>query len=117
MGTELEDFLDPYPPAVREITLQARELILAEMPGAIEMVDPPSRIIAFGYGRKYADLVFALAPFADHVNLMFSRGASLSDPAGKLRGTGKKARHARLETLDDLGNPALLELIRAALGN
>ena len=115
MYPELESFLAPYPPAIREILLTARALILAEMPGAIEQVDPPSKIIAYGTGRKYADLVFALAPFNDHVNLMFSRGAALPDPAGILQGTGKKARHVKLFNEDDLANPALRELLRTAL--
>jgi hypothetical protein len=91
MNPELESFLSPYPPAIRGITLKARALILEEMPGAIEQVDPPSKIIAYGYGLKYADLVCALAPFNDHANLMFSRGATLPDPAGLLQGIGKKS--------------------------
>jgi len=115
MNPELEIFLSPYPPAIRALALKARALILEEMPGAIEQVDPPSRIIAYGYGRKYADLVCALAPFNDHVNLMFSRGATLPDPASILQGTGKKARHVKLFSEADVANPALRELLKTAL--
>ncbi len=71
------------------------------MPGAIEMVGPPSKIVAYGTSCKYSNLVFALAPFADHVNLMFARSVSLPDPGGLLIGTGKKARHPSPETVDD----------------
>lgn len=115
MQSDLESFLFLYPPKIQEITLKARGVILAQMPGALELVDPPSKIIAFGYGRKYADLVFALAPFQNHVNLMFSRGAALADPAGLLQGTGKKARHVRLEKLADVDDPALNALLRSAI--
>ena len=114
MNPELESFLSPYSPAIHVITLKARALILEEMPGAIEQVDPPSKIIAYGYGRKYADLVCALAPFSDHVNFMFSRGATLPDPTGLLQGTGKKARHVKLFNEEDLANPALRALLRTA---
>jgi hypothetical protein len=117
MENELKDFMASYPPDIQRITLRAREFILTAMPGAIEMVDPPSKIIAYGTSRKYSDLVFALAPFENHVNLMFARGASLPDPAGLLFGTGKKARHARLETPGDLEKPELIALIKIALDN
>ena len=117
MENDLENFLASYSPKIRRITLQAREIILAAMPDAIEMVDPPSKIVAYGTSRKYSDLVLALAPFENHVNLMLACGASLPDPTGILLGTGKKARHARLETPGDLEKPELLALIKTALAN
>ncbi len=113
--TTLEEFLAPCSPPIRELTLAARTLILRVFPDALEMVDVPSKIIAYGRGRKYADLVFALAPFNAHVNLMFARGASLPDPAGLLQGSGKRARHVRLTSLADLRQPDLLALLEAAL--
>lgn len=111
----LDDFLSPYAPPVRELTLAARAVILRAFPDALELVDAPSKIIAYGRGRKYADLVCALAPFTSHVNLMFARGASLPDPAGLLQGTGKRARHVKLTSPADLEQPALLALLEAAL--
>lgn len=65
------------------------------------MVDAPSRIIAYGASAKYADLVCAIAPFPKYVNLMFSRGASMPDPDEILKGTGKKARHIRVEVMTE----------------
>ena len=63
------------------------------------MVDKPSKIVAYGASAKYADLVCAIAPYPKYVNLMFSRGASMPDPDGILKGTGKKARHIRVEEM------------------
>lgn len=111
----LEDFLANYSPQVRELALGTRALILRVFPDALELVDAPSKIIAYGRGRKYADLVCALAPFRGHVNLMFARGAALPDPAGLLQGTGKRARHVRLTSPAGLDNPALFTLLEAAL--
>ena len=69
------------------------------------MVDAPSKIITYGASAKYADLVCALAPYPNYINLMFSRGASMPDPDGLLQGTGKKARHIRVEEMtDELAN-------------
>lgn len=113
--SDMQMFLEKFNPEIRELALQTRALILAAFPGALEMVDPPSGIIAYGHSRKYADLIFAIAPFKDHVNLMFSKGASLADPAGLLSGTGKRARHARIHSAADLKQPELLTLLAAAL--
>ena len=65
------------------------------------MVDAPSKIVTYGASAKYADLVCAIAPYPIYVNLMFSRGASMPDPDGILKGTGKKARPIRVEELND----------------
>ncbi len=112
---ELEDFLELFTPGIRELILQARALILDCFPDALEMVDRPSGIVAYGFSRKYTDLVCAIAPFQRHVNLMFSRGAELPDPGGLLTGTGKRARHVRIEQSEDICCPELRSLILAAL--
>lgn len=110
----LEQFLAQYPPEVRDLALQTRALILDALPGAVELVDAPSRIIAYGYGKKYADLVCAIQPYKTYLNLIFSKGASLPDPAGLLTGTGKRARHVRVEKAADIAHPAVRELIEVA---
>ena len=56
----------------------------------MEMVDAPSKIIAYGASAKYADLVCAIAPYPKHVNLMFSRGANMPDPDGYYRARAKR---------------------------
>ncbi len=101
MPDEFDLFIKSYPESVQLITMQLREIILSELPGSIEMVDAPSKIIAYGASAKYADLVCAIAPYPKHVNLMFSRGANMPDPDGLLQGTGKKARHIRVEEMTD----------------
>ena len=114
MSERFDDFMASYSPEVRALAKKARRLIMSVMPSAIEQVDPPSKIIAYGFDRTYAGLVCAIAPFTAHVNLMFSRGAELPDPAGLLEGTGKRARHVRLNTLADLDNPAVRALLETA---
>ena len=49
--------------------------------------------------------------FTSHVNVGFFHGASLPDPAGLLRGSGRHMRHARLEpgvAFDESGLEALI---------
>lgn len=90
-------------------------MIMSALPDATEQVDHPSKIIAYGYGKKYADLICAIAPFKDHVNLMFSKGVDLPDPAGLLEGTGKHARHIRFDSVRSIRNKAVPILLEASL--
>ncbi len=114
VSTQVEGFLAGYSPDVRGLALAARALVLGVLPEMIEQVDPPSGIIAYGYDRTYKGLVCAIAPFRSHVNLMFSRGAELPDSAGLLEGTGKRARHVKIRTQDDVRNPDVRALLEAA---
>jgi len=39
---------------MRQLVLKTRAVVLAVIPDAIEQVDSPSKIIAYGFGLKYA---------------------------------------------------------------
>ena len=114
MKKDVDAFLKPYSPSVRRLALAARRLVLQVMPEAVEQVDPPSKIIAYGYDRTYAGLVCAIAPYTAHVNLIFSQGTRLPDPKGLLEGTGKYARHVKFMTAADVARPAVRALLKAA---
>ena len=111
----VEEFLASYSAEVRDLALQTRRLVLDAIPTALEIVDPPSKIIAYGFGRKYSDLICAIAPYPSYVNLMFGKGATLPDPEGLLAGTGKRARHVRIAALEDVRRPGILALLQAAV--
>jgi hypothetical protein len=115
MKSEFEAFIKVYPESVQLITIQIRELILIELPDTMEIVDAPSRIIAYGASAKYADLVFTIAPYPRYVNVMFSRGASMPDPDGILKGTGKKARHIRVEVMTNEMVEKIRKYLRSAV--
>ena len=77
-------------------------------------MDIPSKIIAYGYSPKYKDLVCAIAPYKGYINLIFGNGTLLSDPEKILTGTGKRARHVKIQILGDVENPAIAALVREA---
>ena len=52
--------------------------------------------------------------FKDHVNVGFSFGALLNDPARLLEGTGKRGRHVKLWPGRDVDSAALARLVDAA---
>jgi hypothetical protein len=115
MDTTIEQFLAAYNPEVRALALQLRSLVLEVMPGAVEQVDVPSKLIAYGYGKKYADLVFTLMPAKAWVTLGVYRGAQLPDPQGLLEGTGKVHRHVKIRTKADVESQALKKLMQDAV--
>ena len=111
----IDEFLSQYTPEVRDLVWKTRALVLAVIPQAIEQIDLPSKIIAYGIGIKYADLICAIAPYKSYVNLIFSQGVNLPDPKGMLTGTGKRARHVKIMTATDIEKPGLRALLEAAL--
>ena len=116
-SSTIEDFLAPYNPEVCDLVWKTRALVLAVIPQAIEQVDKPSKIIAYGFGLKYADLICAIAPYKTYVNLIFSQGAQLPDPQGLLTGTGKRARHVKIKTATDIESPGVRSLLEAAVAS
>jgi len=115
MDAEVDRLLIRHTPIVREIAARVRRLILEAMPGAVEQVDPPDGLIAYGTGPRLGEQVLAIAPHANHVNLQFADGVDLADPAGLLEGTGKRVHHVKSRTLEDAERPALGELIAQAV--
>jgi hypothetical protein len=114
MTNPLDEFLATYPDEIRQLALTLRDLIHDEIPSMIEQVDTPSKIIAYGYDKTYKGSVCAIAPYQSHLNLMFSKGATLPDPDGLLEGTGKRARHVKIRTADDITRPGVRALLAAA---
>jgi hypothetical protein len=115
MSHSIDAFLSSYSREAREIALCLRTLVLEVFPEAVEQIDPKSGIIAYGYNRTYQGFVCAIAPHMKHVNLMFSRGAAIPDPAKMLVGTGKQARHVKIKSEAETENPALRLLLQEAI--
>jgi hypothetical protein len=115
MSDEVEQFLAPYSAEIRDLALRLRALVLDVFPDAIEQLDPPARLIGYGFDRGYKGLVCGIALHKAHVNLMFAQGTELPDPAGQLAGTGKRARHVKVQQPGDVDRPAVRALLEAAV--
>jgi hypothetical protein len=114
---ELVKFLKPYDPAIQELALGLRSLLLEEMAPCHENIYDAYSAVAIGYGwsERLRDGVFHIAVYANHVNLGFNYGATLPDPLGILEGTGKQIRHLRIATPADLARAAVRSCVRRAL--
>ena len=115
MVTDLDGLLDPHPARVRETFLSLAELVREVAPDATEQLDLPDRLLAFGFGpaggTRLRNFAIALIPHAAHVNVQLADGALLHDPTGIVEGTGKRIRHVKCRTLDDVTRPALRALL------
>jgi len=112
---DLATLLAPHSPAIREVFGALRALALDVMPDAEEQVDLPDRVLAFGFGPpggvRMRGLAVGLIAHTAHVNVQLADGALLDDPTGIVEGTGKRIRHVKCRTLDDVSRPALRALL------
>ena len=111
----VEELFALYNPRVRPIVERARALVLDVFPDALEQVDGPDKMLHYGLGTKMAQQVFYIAGFTSHANLGFWFGSNTHDPHSLLEGTGKRLRHVKLRTLQDVDRLALRELLQSSL--
>ena len=113
--TGIAPLLDTSTPEVRATFGAALELVRDVMPGATEQVDLPDRLVAFGYGApgatRMSDFAVALIPHGAHVNVQLADGALLDDPDGLIEGTGKRIRHVKCRSIDDVSRPGLRSIL------
>jgi hypothetical protein len=56
-----------------------------------------------------------IMPKPRYVNLGFYNGAALADPNSLIQGTGKRLRHVKVFSSEEISQPPLRQLIEAAL--
>lgn len=112
---ELEDFLATFAPDVRNLALALRDLVFEVEPKAIEQIDLSAHLIAYGYAKTYTHLICVIILYNEYVNLGFPRGVDLPDPEGLLEGTGKRARHVKVDDLSQVDSPEIAALMQASV--
>ena len=116
---ELVEFLQPYPPEVQRLTLEARKILLEMLSPVVELVYDATNAVCdgFAYTEKMRDSFVNLAVYSDHVTLVFQWGVRLEDPEKRLKGGGNQVRHLRLEGAETLRDPYVVGLIEQAANN
>jgi len=112
---ELIKFLKPYDPAIRDLALALRTLVLEELAPCCENIYDAYSAVAMGYGPtdRLRDGICHIAVYSSHVNLGFNFGATLADPKGILEGSGNQIRHVTINSPADL-RPELRSYLRRA---
>jgi hypothetical protein len=115
---QLAGFMARFTPEVAALGEAALARMRARFPTAIRMVYDNYNFLVIGFGptERPSEAIFSLALFARGVSLCFLQaGSELSDPKKLLKGSGKKARHIRLENAEDLDRPTVKALMSQAL--
>lgn len=109
-----EALLEKLSPEVRALVQQLRVLIKEVMPEVSEKAHLGWGTISYGVQGNMRDLVVALAPKRTYVNLEFGDGVELPDPAHRLEGTGKRLRHVKIRSSEDVRHPDVRGLLETA---
>lgn len=115
MVATIATLLDKYPDAIKELAFDAQRLLLATLPGVEETVDLPAKMLAYGYGSKYADSICTIILSQKGIKIGFYKGTELPDPKGLLEGSGKVHKYVQINKPEDTKNPALKALLLEAL--
>jgi hypothetical protein len=89
-------------------------MVAREAPDARELVYSLYAVVDLFTFRGPGNAFIHIVAYEKHVNLGFNDGASLPDPHRLIGGTGKRIRHIRIASEQDLKKP-LLHYIRAAI--
>jgi hypothetical protein len=114
---QLRAFMAKYTPEVVAVAEAALAKMRARLPSAVELVydNYNALVVGFGPTERASDAIFSIALYPRWVNLYFLRGASLSDPEGRLQGGGSRVRRILLESAATLDEPAVMTLMAHAL--
>ena len=112
---KVDEFLSSYSEEVFTTALKVRELLLANLPGIIEQIDLPAKMIAYCYGRKYSEMICTIIPSKKGLKLGFYRGIDLPDPDKLLEGNGKISRYVEIRSEEQIKSAAIRKLIANAL--
>ncbi len=110
---ELDAFIAKFSPEVAGVARKAFAWMRKKFPDATVLVYDNYNALAIGFGptERASDAVFSIALFPRWVNLFFLQGAKLRHPL--LKGSGNRVRSIRLEKVQTLDDPTLIELIDA----
>lgn len=101
---QLAQLLQDKTPKVRQIYLNIHALVLEILPDVVYSVDCKDGVIGYGahqYGYNGWGMM-ALAAHTKWVSLLFMDGVALNDSEGLLEGTGKKMRHVKMRSVEQV---------------
>jgi hypothetical protein len=117
VDAEFETILAQSSTNVAAAARALRAAVEDAIPAAIQKVDLPDNLLAFGTGPAIRDMLFAIIPHNAHVNLQLADGADLPNPDGLIEGTGKRVRHVKVRSVEAASSSALRSIIHAQVAH
>ena len=105
----VDEYIDGLAPTPRRIASELRRLVKEAAPTATETIK---------WGMPVYEMqgnICYIGAIKDRVNFGFYRGADLPDPVGLLEGTGKKLRHIKVRSIEDIQEAAFKVLVEGAV--
>jgi hypothetical protein len=114
---QLKSFIAKFDAKNQALIRRIRKALRARIPTATELAYDNYNFFVIGYApsERPSDAILSIAAGASGVGLCFIQGAKLPDPHRVLLGSGKQTRFVRLPTVAVLDEPAVAELIAAAI--
>lgn len=106
---EVSEYINGLPEDKKEIVKALRSIILSVDPSLNESLKWKQPV----YSKK-GDICY-IFPTGGHVNLGFYKAIELKDPKKLLEGTGKKLRHIKVKSLEDIDKEYFWELVSDAI--
>ncbi len=110
-----EDILYESTPEIAELAWEIRSMILEVAPHAVELISIKDRVAGYGSSTKMRSQLVYIALPKGWARLGFYCGGELPDPEHLLEGEGKRLRHIKIRSKQDLDQPAVRELVRLAM--
>ena len=111
-----EDAIGGSSPEVQEVARRLRELIIEIYPGVVEVPWPIQKNVGYGVGpKKMSEHFCYIMALSNRVNLGFFYGADLADPEGLMEGTGKKLRHVKVKSLEQVEQSLIRDLLQLSI--
>ena len=105
------EWLEGVEPRLRPLASELRRMFLEAAPDLRESIKWGNPC----FEKKMR--VFYIGSQGDrYVTLGLWQGALLPNPEGLIEGTGKRMRHMKIRSLEELDGPAIGEIIRGAVG-
>jgi hypothetical protein len=102
---------------VQDVARALKKLVTAVDPDVVEVPWPKQGIIGYGVGpRKMSEQYCYIAVQREYANLGFYYGADLPDPKEVLEGSGKKLRHIKIRSVEEVDRPEVRQMVLQALG-
>lgn len=109
------DIISRFDEKTAAVAWELRNFLQEQLMNVTELPDQSISLIGYGYGTGYKDLICTMLLSKKGVKLGFYKGTELPDPQHLLTGSGKVHRYAEIQSLAGIRNPALKELLAAAL--
>jgi len=115
--TALKGFIAKFERKHQKLIRAVRAALRRRFPTANELVYDNYNFFVIGYSltERPSDTIVSMAAAANGVGICFVHGASLRDPKKILTGSGNQTRFLRLESVEVLFKPEVVELIGAAI--